>query len=319
MNLIRIVFVLLLASAPFSAPAAVTDKDLPAGTVWYLHADVKQMRETASGKGLYDWLNDEVFVEINDEIGIDPGKEVDRLTAFNSEPDGTVVLIEGPVSRATQDKLLALARAESHVTELRHGSQVYFYVEDDGRSRHEDDGDDKGGDSAAHGHGKNIALDIEDGAYVSFALRNKLLITGNEEQMKELLDNKGRVTGSDAHDGALFVLTADKTFVQAGLNTDEAGDDWDSNIIRNTEQAALMISDYQGNIAVEAKLVSTDKDMAQALGGIANGLLAMQAFNSELDENIKSIIANTKILVEDNILSVSTVLTPELILEALND
>jgi len=309
----RIVLLLVLACAPLTAPAAVTDRDLPAGTVWYVHADVKQMRETASGQGLYDWLNDEVFVEINEEIGIDLGKEVDRLTAFNSEPDGTVILIEGPVSREAQDKLLALAREESSVTELKHGRHIYFYVQDDDR-RHDDDDDGEPDEQGNH-----IAFDIEDGAYVSFALRNKLLITGNEEQMKELLDNKGRVTGSDAHEGALFVLTADKTFVQAGLNTDEAADSWDSNIIRNTEQAALMISDFKGKIAVEAKLVSTDKEMAQALGGIANGLIAMQAFNSELDENIKSIIANTKILVEDNILSVSTVLTPELILDALND
>jgi len=333
MKLVRIVFVLLLAFAPFSAPAAVTKDDLPADTVWYLHADIEQMRDSDSGKGIYSWLDEEVFVEFHEEVGVDLGKEVDRLTAFSSEPDGTVILIEGPVSQESRESLLALARKESEVTEHKHGRLAYFFVKGDEHSHDddEDSGDDDESDSDSdddddhHGrkHRNNISVDLEDGLYVSFALRNKLLITGNEPQMKELLDNKGKIAGNESHDGALFVLTADKSFVQAGLNTnqldDEDSDSWDSNIIRNTEQAAVMISDFDGNIAIEAKLVSTDKEMAQALGGIANGLIAMQAFNSDIDENVKNIIANTKIEVVDNVLSISTVLAPDLIVDALSD
>lgn len=323
MKLVRIVFVLLLAFAPFSARSAVTDDDLPAGTVWYLHADLEQMRNADSGKGLYAWLDEEVFVEFRNEVGVDLGQEVDRLTAFANEPNSAVILIEGPISAESRDKLLNLARSESEVSERKQGRHTYFFIEGDGHSDGDEDDPDGDQDHAAGRHRNNISIDIDDGLYVSFALRNKLLITASEPQMKELLDNNGKIAGSESHKGALFVLTADKSFVQAGLNTEELGaedgDSWNSNIIRNTEQAALMISDFKGSIAVEAKLVSADKEMAQALGGIANGLIAMQAFNSEIDERLKSVIANTKITVVENVLSLSTVLAPDLIVDALNN
>ena len=142
------------------------------------------------------------------------------------------------------------------------------------------------------------------------------------EQMKDLLDNRGKLVGSGDHDGALFVLTADRAFVQAGLNTDELDDDddgWDSNILRNTEQLALTIAGVEDMISIEAQLVSTDPAMAQSLGGIANGLISLQAFNSELDPELKNILLNTKIDVTDKLLSISTVITPKLIVKALDD
>ena len=139
--------------------------------------------------------------------------------------------------------------------------------------------------------------------------------------MKDLLDNRGKLVGSGSHDGALFVLTADKAFVQAGLNTDELDDDggWNSNILRNTEQLALTIAGIDDMISIEAQLVSTDPAMAQSLGGIANGLISLQAFNSELDPELKSLLLNTKIDVKDNVLSISTVITPDVIIRALDD
>ncbi len=141
--------------------------------------------------------------------------------------------------------------------------------------------------------------------------------------MKALLDNGGKIAGSGSHDGALFVISADKSFVQAGMRTDmisdDNDDDWDSNILRNTKQAALLVSDRSGMIAIEAKLVSTDPKMAEAIGGIVNGLIALQAFNSELGPEIQSLIRNTKVEVNDAILSINTVIDPDLVVSVLND
>ena len=114
----------------------------------------------------------------------------------------------------------------------------------------------------------------------------------------------------------------DKTFVQAGLKTDQFADDdddWNSNIIRNTEQAALMLADKDGMIAIEAKLVSADPRVTESIGGIVNGLISLQAFNSDLDPEILSLIRNTKINVDEKVLSISTVIDPSVVLAVLDD
>ena len=319
MSIVRSVLFLLFVSLPITGATAINE--IPEDTVWYLHADLAQMRDTDSGRQIYGWLDGEVFVEINEEIGIDLNKEVDTITAFSGAENGTIIVVEGQLSEKMQKKLVALATLEGDVSELKYGGSTYFHMIDDDYDGADDD-DENDDDHERRSRTNNIMLDIEDGAYLSFAVKNKLLITGNEAQMKELLDNRGKVAGRESHGDAIFVLTADKSFVQAGLKTDEISDDsgdWESNILRNTEQAALMISDLGGMIAVEAQLVSSDANMASAIGGIANGLIAMQAFNAELDPKLQEIISNTKIEVNDNVLSVNTVVEPALVISILED
>jgi hypothetical protein len=126
----------------------------------------------------------------------------------------------------------------------------------------------------------------------------------------------------DVNENALFVLSADKSLVQAGLRTDELADDddgWDSNILRNTKQAALLIADSDGLIAIEAQLVSSEPGMAQSLGSIINGLIALQAFNDDLDPLLLSLIQNTKVEVNDSTLSINAVIDPALIIRILDD
>jgi hypothetical protein len=311
MTIIRSALILLFFSTPLATGAAVTTEDLPAGTVWYLHADLQQMRSEGAGQALYAWLDDEVFEDVHEETGIDISKEADAITAYSTSDHGTVILVEGSISKETQENLIAVAQAETNFTDSQYKGKDYYYAQND-----DSDSD--------HHHNRNGEPldDLQDGAYFSFAIKNKLLITGSEEQMKELLDSGGRLTGGDIHAGALFVLTADKSFVQAGLNTNEIDDDgddgWDSNILRNTEQVALTIAGVEDMISVEAQLVSADPAIAESLGGIANGLLSLQVFNSELDPELKSLIANTKVDVKDNVLSIRTVITADVIVRTLN-
>jgi hypothetical protein len=314
MSLFRSVVLVFILAFPYVGSADVAPGDLPKDTVWYLHANLERMRDSAAGRDLYRWLDGEVLIELHDKIGIDVNKEVNSITAFSAEENGTVVIVKGPMTAKSQNELMSRTKLEATVTEKKHGQKAYFMVLD------EDEKDDM---DHTH-HGSNDALkDLEDGAFVSFALKDMLIVTGNEAQMKELLDNNGRVAGGDAVNGALFVLTADKSFVQAGLDTNQLADDgdtdWDSNIIRNTKQVAMTISDLGDMIAVEAHLVSMDASIASSLGGIVNGLIALQAFNSDLSQNVKSLLANTKIQVKDNILSINTVIAPGLIVDMLND
>jgi len=303
-------FTLLL---PLVAYGEVRQDELPEGTKWYLHADLKQMRESSSGRELYNWMDDEIFIEIHDEVGIDVSKEADRLTAFSSLDQGTIVVIEGNISKESQDKVLALAAAEAKLDTRNHKGKTYFHVQNSGRSGHPEF-DDSDGNSALD--------DLHDEAFFSFAIRNKLIVAASDRQMQAMLDTGGKVAGSPARSGALFVLTADKTFVQAGLKTDDLTDDdggWQSNIIRNTEQIALLVSESKDHIAIEAQLVSADPRMAESIGGIINGLISLQAFNSDLDPELQSLLQSTKILVNDKVLSISTVISQKAIVKVLKD
>ena len=308
MNFIRLVFVLLLAWAQ-AISAGVNGDDLPGNSAWYLHVDFEQIRDSETSRGLYQFINEEISVDVLDETGIDLSNDIDKLTAFSADEAGTVLLIEGDISDEAQDKLMELASEETEITEKKHKGRTYFH----GGHEHAD---------APGLHDNEPLGDLEDGGYFSFALRNKLVVTASEAQMQELLDNKGRITGGGNHGNAVFVLTADKSLVQAGARTDglaDDEDDWDSNILRNTEQVALLIADTGEAFSVEAKLIATEPQLAQSLAGIVGGLIGMQAFNSELDPQVKGVIASTKVDVEENVLSISAVIAPGLIEQVLND
>ncbi len=304
MPVLRLIFFLLLFCVPLNAQSGVTDADFPGDTIWYAHADLEQMRSAASAKDLYSWLNSEVFIEIHEEIGIDVGKETDRITAFADSDQGSVIIVEGPVSQASRNKVLALAAVKTELNQLKSGGKTYYQF-----------GETNGGSGAD--------LDtLEDGGYFSFDVKGKVIVTSGEEQMKALLKNNGRVAGMGSHPNALFVLMAEKSLVQAGLRTDKLADDdddWDSNILRNTEQAALLIADSDGLIAIEAQLVSSEPGMAESLGSIVNGLIALQAFNTDLDPEIVGLIQNTKVMVEGSTLSIKTVIDPAHIMTILDD
>jgi hypothetical protein len=303
----KLLLSLLAVGLVFSAPAAaVGTDDLPADTIWYLHADLAGMRASKSGGELYRWLQGEVFVEINEETGIDISRELDRVTAYSAEGPGVTVVLEGPVSKETQDKLMAIMAMHSDYDVRDHRNKTYFYAGDPDAKP--DRGDPLG--------------DLSEAAYVSFALKNKVVITSAEGQMQELLANGGRISGSGGHKGALFVLTADRSFVQAGLRTEhfsDDGDDWNSNILRNTEQAALLVAERGGLLAVEAQLKSRDARMAQSISSVVNGLIGLQAFNSDIDPGIRSLISNTKVSVADAVLSISTVIDPKALVAMLSD
>jgi hypothetical protein len=298
-----------LAMLALPASAQVAAGDLPDNTIWYLHADLEAMRTGDAGGSVYAWFEDEVAEDIREDAGIDISAEVDSITAFADGDNGTIVIVEGPLTKDTQDKLLALAAMQGPVDPREHDGETFYFFGD------EDEIDD---------NGEEPFEDLQDAVFVSFAVPGKALLTGTEAQMRGLLDNGGKVAGTGNHGGALLVLSATKALVQAGMQpqgmlADDGGDDWESNIVRNTKEAALLLADDSGQLAVEAQLVSHDPKMAEAIGGIVNGLIGLQAFNSELGPEIQSLIRNTKIDVLENVLSISTVIDPNVLVSILDD
>jgi hypothetical protein len=149
-----------------------------------------------------------------------------------------------------------------------------------------------------------------------------LIVAAEKEQLLSMLDNQGKISGARSHSGALFVLTAERSLLQAGVNTDriEPDDDgFQSNILRNTKQVALMIADVAGKIAIEARLEATAAETAQSLASIVRGLIALQAFSDDMDPKVSQLLQATRVDVQQNTLKISVALSPEAITAALDE
>ena len=311
MRYLKILIVGLLLAVPTVAAAS---GDIPESAVWYFHLDLEQMREKGPGQGVYDWLKIEALAEIKEEAGVDLDKELDRLTAFSQEGQGPVMLFEGNFSQETKDKIMTFVAAGGDLTPLKASGKTYYHFA----------GAEEGED-VTYGNG-DIEIDLEqleDEAWVSLALKNKVLVTGSEEQMKSMLANGGKVAGSGSHKGALLVLSAEKTMLQAGMNsaafTDDGDSGWDSNILRNTEQVAFMMAAAANKLALEAKLITTEPEMAESLASVVRGLISLVAFNDEMDAEVVAMLQGTKVEASGNSLSISLALAPELVVQTLSD
>jgi hypothetical protein len=307
MRHLRYLVISLFFVLPVAALSAIDQGDLPDASKWYFHADFQEMRSSEGGQHLYAWLQDEVFDEVREEAGVDLDKEADFLTAFATEEDGLVVVIEGDISQESEDKLLAMATLSGGMNKLSAAGKDFYFVRDDNDHDH-DRGSDHDVDS------------FDDGAYFSFAIDNKLLVASNQERMETLLAENGKVSGVKSEEGALFIMSAERNLVQAGARTSDFGNDigWNSNILRNTEQAALVIADRAGKIAFEAQLVTSEKEMADSLASIVRGLISLQVFNDELDPEIVEFLQNTSVEVEDNKLTVKVALDAEDVVAAID-
>lgn len=298
-----LVVLLALASFPVTAGAAL---DLPGGTVWYLHADLEAMRSSDAGRDLYRWLEKEVLEEVKAEVGIDVGKEVQKVTAYSGLDSGVAIVLQGPISETTRDKLMAMMALRAGYDLREHKGMDYFLA----------------GAEPLEVSTANIDVDFDETAFVSFAIPQKVIVTSHEPQMRELLNNKGRIVGGGSHKGAMLVLTADKTFVQAGLKTEafaDEGNNWNSNILRNTEEVAVMIADQKGLLAIEAQLTSRDPRLTQSLGSVINGLISLQAFSDDIPQELRNTLSNTRVTANGAVLNVSAVLNPADLVQLMSD
>ena len=301
-------FIGAAALLPAVASGGISSDDFPGDSIWYFHADLEEMRNGDGGRALHDWLDHEVFEDLRDELGIDLAREADRVTAFSGVDSGVALVLEGPLRKSSKDKLLSLASDAEEFESHRHKGRDYHFVRGEFES----------------GSG-NIEIDnLDDGAYFSLALDDKLLITSTEEQMRELLEQSGRIRGQRGHSNAMLVLSAERSLVQAGVQTDELsgdGDDdgWDSSLLRNAEQVALLVADARGMLAIEAQMVAVSREKAEALGNVARGLIALQAFSDDMDPEFREVLNNTTIKVEDSVLKLTLALDPDVVVAKLDE
>jgi len=306
MRNLKLLAVLLLLGIPALAYADMSE--IPASATWYFHTDFDAMRDGKASRDLYAWLDSEVFEEIRQETGIDLGREVQQLTAFSATGEGPVILFEGKFSQDTRDKIITIAAADGELQTFKSSGKVYYLFDGNG------DGADVG----------NIDIDIEsleDEAYVSVALKDKILVTNTQDQMKKLLASNGKIDSGKKEKNALLVLRAERSLVQAGVNANELdGDnDWNSNILRNTKQVTVLMADLGERLGIEAQLMASEPDMANSLASIVRGLISLQAFNDDIEPEVASILQSTKVDVAGSTLTISLTLDPDTVVSALED
>lgn len=304
MRYLKLLAVLLLLGLPALAYADIGG--VPTSATWYFHADFDAMRKGKASRGVYDWLDAEVFEEIRGEIGIDLGKEARQLTAFSGAEEGPVILLDGNISQDTKDKIMAIAAIDGELQTFKSSGKAYYLFDGDGA----DTGD--------------IDIDIESlekEAYVSFALQDKILVTNSQDQMKTLLANNGKIKSDTKDKGSLFVLRAERSLIQAGVNADEIDDDngWDSNILRNTKQVAVLMADLGDRLGIQAQLMANEPEMANSLASVVRGLISLQAFNDEMDSEVSAVLQSTKVDVSGSTLNLSLSLDPDTVVAALED
>lgn len=314
-------FLIILAALAVPGLAQADTAGIPASATWYFHADFDAMRGGKASRGVYDWLNAEVFEEIRGETGIDFNKEARQLTAFADAGSGPVIVIDGNVSQETRDKIVALAAAasEGDLQTLKSSGKAYYFFNGGGAKRA--DGDEDSDEWRSHDDHDFDMGSLDEEAYISVALKNKVLVTNSEEQMKSLLASDGKIDAAKNDKGALFVLRAERNLIQAGVNATEmqAESDWDSNILRNTKQVAVLLADLGEKLGFEAQLMTTQAEMADSIASIVRGLISLQAFNDELDPELSAVLQTAKVDVADNVLKLSLALDPETVVSALED
>ena len=305
MRSLTIFIACLVLLLPMPGLAAIDASGLPANSTWYLHADFGAMKKSSAGRALYDWIDREIFSEVRSEAGIDLREELDSVTTYSAPVDGAVMVIQGRISDQTRDKLLAISAAAERFETLESNGKTYYFVEGDGDLK-----------------GKHAEVSGFDGEiYFSFDVRNKLLLTAKKEQMDSLLASGGRLKAQQNHRGALIILTAEKSLIQAGMDTDgfdTDGEGFQSNILRNTKQVALMIAEAADKLSFEALLVATEPKTAQSLGSVIRGLIALVAFDEDLDPGMAEVIQTAKVDVDDVALKLSIAMSPESFAAALD-
>lgn len=275
--MIRHLLALMLVLAAAPAAAAIDDGTLPSDTAWYVHVDLETMRATAVGKQIYDWLDGEVFDEVRTETGFDPDTELDRVTAYSDDAGVGTLILEGAITGASRDKLLAALEAGADLATGSANGRNYYEIRNI---------DTRGADLHIQG----------DTLFLSFARRNAVVVSSTLDGMQRGLDARPRRNRGKA----LLVLAADKSLMQAGVDTVALGNgngpsSWNSGLLREAREVALVLADRGGEADLAVRVTANDPRTTDSLAAVVRGLIGLQALAEDQDPNVTRLLSSVQV------------------------
>jgi hypothetical protein len=235
------------------------------------------MRDTSVGRQIYDWLSKKILEELREDTGFDADNELDAVTAFSDDAGIGTLILEGDISQDSRDKLLAAIEMGADLSTGAAGNRDYYEI----REVDIDKGD----------------LVIEgDTLYMSFARRNAVVVSTTLDGMKRALNAKPRRNRGKA----LLVLAADKSLMQAGVDTVALGHGngrgpWNSGLLREAREVAFVLSDRGGDADMAVRITANDPRTTDSLAAIVRGLVGLQALAEDQDPNVTRLLSSLQI------------------------
>lgn len=259
--------------------AVLSRSDIPAGSNWYVHVNLDLIQNSEAGRKLMLETVDEALDDIQGELNVDLGKEIQGITVFGVKlpVDGDVakeaaVILHGNISAESREALLATIESKgAQVSTLSSAGLTYYKVGEGDGSMSYSDGD---------GHVEEVSWGHREDLYFSFG-STQTLVTQSLEMMQGFLDAGGYLGGYEVADSeALLILQADRALLQGGANTSiDIGAEWDSSILKNVDAVALVIAEDFGGLQISAQLTASSPDVAMSVRNIVEGLVALKALD----------------------------------------
>lgn len=295
-----------LITASLFAGTALTAQAQPiaaADSAFYIQVNLLEMRQSDAGSQLYDWVDDEIIEEIEDEFGTDLVRSLDGISIFGSGDTQTpVVLLHGFLSEAAQDDITekVLSEVDEARIETQFGQEFITVHADDM---------------------ENFNIDIDgqefEQLFLAFGDSNQTLITPSKDILDDFLRNNS--VFSDALSSDLIVVQANRSLVQGGLDAKHdifKNGPWESQFFKNIEQVGLVIADSGDSFTLRAEAVSSTPAMAEALGNIAKGLLSFKSLAD--DEGELALLDNLDIASNSNVTVFELQVPAELLIDTLD-
>ena len=282
---------------------SITNAGLPAISNWYIHVNMDLIRNSEVGRKLALETLIEALDDIEDELHIDIGDEIEAITLLGGElpssgrhvSDGAVIL-HGAISTETRGALLSvLQKSGASVTiSAENGLDVYRVVNFEANLSNK-------GENGQH---PGLTQGDPEALYYLFG-DTQSLITQNRIPMQTFLDANGYLGGLEGiGTDALLVLQADRALMQGGANTTaEVATDWDFPILKNLNAVAIVIAaDYDG-LQISAQLQADSAEAALLVKDIVEGMVALKSL-SDSNGGMGDILRNVQFENEGAVLHV---------------
>lgn len=282
----------LLAAAAMATPlapslsAAINPAIVPSGSKWVAYADFNAMRESALGERLLAVLKEQKLLEVesaNSPILPDIPKimaAIGTVTAYGDSLSGKPEEMDGAlVIQGNDTKLRAIAE----------GIVAHFLLND-----------------------PDHIVELTDLPFEAYRVHGEIVVGFPSEPIivvsrstKSLSDGLAAFRGQGdtlaKKPGALGdMLPKENNYYFYGASVMPSVDMGDGNtpqarILKMTQAAALSLGEVDGNVMANANLIAADKDTAQRLTKIVNGMTALLSLAQSEEADLVAFIDSVKV------------------------